>query len=94
MTGHVHVGSSFDDFLAEEGLLEDCEEAALQEILADRLRMTMSEQGLSLADMAARMKTSPDSLERLLQPGSHEVSLQTFQKAAAAVGRRLRLDLV
>ena len=69
MTGDVHIGSSFDEFLAEEGLLEDCEEAALREILADRLRIAMDEQSLSLTDMATRMKTSRDALERLLQPG-------------------------
>lgn len=94
MTHNIHIGSSFDDFLEEDGLLEDCEEAALREILADRIRMAMAEQGLSPSEMAVRMKTSRDALDRLLQPGSQDVSLQVLQKAAAAIGRRLRLDLV
>lgn len=94
MIRESQIGSSFDDFLAEEGLLEDCEEAALREILADRLRLAMQEERLSPADMAARMKTSREALDSLIQPGTEPVTLQTLQKAAAAIGRRLRLDLV
>lgn len=94
MTAEKNIGSSFDDFLAEEGLLDGCEEQALKEILADQVKAAMSEQNLSKTEMAARMKTSRQALERLLDPTNSGVTLHTMQKAAAAVGRRLRLDLV
>lgn len=88
-----NIGSDFDEFLASENLLNECEEQALKEILADQLRQAMEEQGLTKSAMAARMKTSRQSLDRLLDPRNQGVTLQTMQKAAVAVGRRLRLDL-
>jgi hypothetical protein len=32
------VGSSFDDFRTEEGILEECQEQAINQILADRIK--------------------------------------------------------
>ena len=40
-----HVGSSSDAFLAEEGLLEACEEQAIKELLAEQIRRAMQESG-------------------------------------------------
>ncbi len=87
------IGSSFDDFLAEEGILEECEERAIKQILADQVRAAMEKEGLSKTAMAARMETSRHALDRLLDPDNTSVTLHTLQRAAAAVGRRLHLDL-
>ena len=87
------IGSSFDDFLAEEGILEECEERAIKRILADQVKAAMEEEGLSKTAMAARMETSRRALDRLLDPDNTSVTLHTLQRAAAAVGRRLHLDL-
>jgi transcriptional regulator with XRE-family HTH domain len=54
----------------------------------------MAEQGLSKSEMARRMRTSRPALERLLDPDNDAVTLNTLQKAAKAVGRELRLELV
>ncbi len=89
-----HIGSSFDDFLAEEGLLEVCEEQAIKELLAEQIEQAMAEQGLTRTAMAARMQTSRASLNRLLDPNNTSVSLHTLQKAAQVVGKRLRLELI
>lgn len=88
------VGSSFDDFLTEQGLLEECEEQAIKEILADQIKAAMEKEKLTKAAMAERMRTSRRALDRLLDPTNTSVTLHTLQRAAAAVGRQLRLELV
>ncbi|MDP6689610.1 MAG: hypothetical protein QF384_08955 [Alphaproteobacteria bacterium] len=40
-----HIGSSFDDFLAEDGLLEGSEEQAIKEMLADQVEAMMQSEG-------------------------------------------------
>lgn len=89
-----HIGSSFDAFLAEEGLLETCEAQAIKELVAEQITRTMQEQGLTRTTMAARMRTSRAALNRLLNPTNPAVTLQTLQKAAQVLGKRLRLELI
>ncbi len=89
-----HVGQSFPDFLGELGIREDIEAQAIKEILADRLRAAMHEQGLTKTAMAARMGTSRRALDRLLDRENTSVTLHTMQRAASVLGRRLRLELV
>jgi hypothetical protein len=88
------VGSSFDEFLAEQGILRECEEQAIKQILADQIKAAMEKDRLTKAAMAARMNTSRRALDRLLDPTNTGVTLHTLQRAAAAVGRQLRLELV
>ncbi len=88
-----NIGSSFDEFLAEDGSLESSEEQAIKEILADQVRAAMLSEGLNKAAMARRMNTSRQALDRLLDPLNTGVTLHTMQRAAAALGRRLRLEL-
>ena len=88
------VGSSFDDFLDEQGMLKECEHQALKEILADQVRQAMAEKQISKTAMAQHMKTSRRQLDRLLDPKVENVTLATMAKAARAVGRELRVELV
>jgi len=44
--------------------------------------------------MAKRMRTSRAALDRLLDPNNDAVTLSTLQKAATAIGREIRLELV
>jgi antitoxin HicB len=89
-----HVGSSLDDFLAEEGLLEEVEAIAIKRVLARQVAEEMQAQRLTKKAMAARMGTSRSALDRLLDPDNSSVTLRTLQRAASTVGRRLRLELV
>ncbi len=89
-----HRGQKFSDFLDELGIREDVEAQAIKEILADRIRGAMERENLTKTAMAARMKTSRRALDRLLDPHNTGVTLHTMQRAAAALGRRIRLDLV
>src|SRR5712692_8513771 len=88
------VGSSFDRFLAEQGILEECEEQAIKQILADQIKAAMEKERLTKAAMATRMQTSRRALDRLLDPANTSVTLHTRQRAAVAIGRQLRLELV
>jgi DNA-binding Xre family transcriptional regulator len=54
----------------------------------------MTEKQFSKAEMARRMKTSRAALDRLLDPEYDSVTLSTLRKAAVAVGREIRLELV
>ncbi len=89
-----HLGSSFEDFLREEGTLVATTSRAIKRVLARQLRQVMAEQGLSKSEMARRMRTSRPALDRLLDPANEAVTLNTLQRAAQAVGRELRLELI
>ena len=62
--------------------------------IAEQLAAAMAEQGLTKVEMAARMKTSRRQLDRLLDPAVPSVTLDTLRRAASAVGRTLRIELV
>lgn len=89
-----HLGSDFDEFLTEEGLLEEAEATAVKRVLAFQINQLMLDQNLSKAEMARRMKTSRAALERLLDPENRSVTLHTMDKAARSLGKHLRLTLV
>ena len=93
-TGDRHVGSSFDDFLAEQGILGAVSAVALKRVVAWEVARIMAEKSLSKAEMARRMKTSRAAIDRLLDPANPSVTLQTLDRAAAALGRRLEVRLV
>ena len=89
-----HLGSEFDDFLAEEDLLEEAEAVAIKRVLAFQIVKAMEEQKLSTAAMARRMKTSRSALDRLLDPAVPSVTLLTIERAVRALGRRLQIKMV
>ena len=88
------IGSSFDDLLAEQGILEETEAQAIKQILADQIIAAMEKDRLTKAAMAVRMHTSRRALDCLLDPTNTSVTLHTLQRAALAVGRQLRMELV
>lgn len=89
----VHVGSSLDDLLKQEGIYEVAEGQAIKEVIAWQLAEAMKERSLSKARMAVLLKTSRSQVDRLLDPG-RDVTLSTLQRAAALVGRKLQVQLV
>ena len=89
-----NIGSSFDGWLREEGIYEEVTAAAIKRVLARQLEASMKERQFSKAEMARRMRTSRAALDRLLDPEHDAVTLGTLRKAAVAVGRELRLELV
>ncbi len=88
-----NFGSNFDDFLTEEGLIQDATAVAVKRYIAYQLQQKMSEEQLSKSEMAKRMATSRSALDRLLDPENTSVTLQTLQSAAHAVGGKLKVEL-
>lgn len=91
---HSPLGSSFDAFLQEEGIHEEVTLAAAKRVLALQLAQEMKHQHLTKTQMARRMRTSRSSLERLLDPENESVTLQTLDKAARSLGRRIAVALI
>ena len=89
-----HIGSSLDDFLKDEGILEETRAVALKEAVAWQVQKAMEKEKISKVEMARRMHTSRAALDRLLAPGNSSVTLQTLTRAAHAIGRDLRIELV
>lgn len=94
MKSNPHIGSSLEDFLKEEGLYEDATNYAVKRVLAWQVEQAMREQGITKVEMARRMGTSRAHLNKLLDPENDKVQLDTVQRAAAAIGRSVRLVLV
>jgi antitoxin HicB len=88
-----HLGSCFDDFLKDEGIHEEARAHAIKRVLAWQMQEAMTAQGLSKSEMAKRMNTSRAQLDRLLDPENDKVQLDTVQRAAAAIGRKLHVEL-
>jgi antitoxin HicB len=89
-----HIGSTFESWLDEKGIGEDVTAAAVKSVIADQIAAAMKERGLTKSRMAAMMHTSRAQLDRLLDPSSGSVTLETLMTAARAVGRELRLELI
>lgn len=89
-----HLGSDFDDFLQEEGILEEASAIAAKRVLAFQISEAMKQQDLSKSAMARLMKTSRSSLDRLLDPEVPSVTLLTLEKAAHVLGKTVRIEMV
>ena len=89
-----YIGSSVEDFLKEEGILEETRAIALKEAVAWQIQQAMKKGKISKVEMARRMRTSRAALDRFFAPGNASVTLQTLTRAARAIGRDLRIELV
>jgi antitoxin HicB len=88
------IGSSFDEFLKEDGIHAEVTARAIKRVIARQLDALMADKGITKAELAKRMKTSRTQLDRLLDPENESVTLGTLTRAAEAVGRQLRMELI
>ncbi len=88
-----HIGGSLDDFLKEEGTFEELQVQAIKEVVAWQLEEAMKKRKLSKARLAKMLRTSRTQVNRLLDPES-DITLSSLQRAAALVGRQVRVELV
>lgn len=93
MTTNPYIGSSLDEFLEAEGILDEVEAIALKRVLAWQVSQAMAEKGITKTEMAQKMNTSRASLDRFLDPENTSVTLNTMVNAAKAVGKRLRIEV-
>ena len=89
-----HLGSTLDDFLAEEGLLAEAEAVAWKRVVAYQISQLMREQNMTKAEMARRMQTSRAAVDRLLDPQNESATLIMMEQAARALGKRTQRALV
>ena len=90
---HKYIGSNFDDFLQEEGILAETESVAVKRVVAFQIQQLMAEKNMSKTNMAKKMGTSRSSLSRLLDPTNMSVSLKTLEKAANSLGKKLTIQI-
>jgi hypothetical protein len=93
-SSNPYYGSSFDDFMKDQGIYEEAREAAILQVLIWKIQERRKEQSITKVEMARRMKTSRSQLDRLLDPHNQNVELATLVRAADAVGCALKLDLI
>ncbi len=90
-----HRGSSIDDFLKEEGVLEEFQARAVKEVIAWQLAQAMKDRKLSKRRLLATlMHTSRTQVDRVLDPDAGNVTIETLQRAAAIVGRKVQVELI
>ena len=89
-----HVGNTFDSFLEENGIQDEVEDLAQKRVIAWQLEQALNLIGIPKTELAQRMGTSRTQLERVFDPTNNKVQLDTLQRAARALGRTLKLELV
>lgn len=88
-----HIGSSVDDFFAEDGLLEEIEAAAVKRVISLELQSELERKQMTKTELARRLETSRSQLDRILDPDNESITLNTLMKAAALLGKRLHVSL-
>lgn len=89
-----YTGSDFDEFLEEEDILEEVTTRALKRLLVLQIQDVITESQLTKVKIADRLNTSRSQLDRLLDPDNTTISLDSLNRLANAVGKRLRVELV
>ena len=92
-TEHPLIGSSFDDFLSEDGLLEESTALAVKRVIAWQLAQAMKMRGITKQAMAKRMGTSRSHINRILDATDVGLTLDTLSRAAQAVGCTVKVEL-
>ncbi len=93
-TGNRHAGSTLDSLLEAEGVLPEFQARAIKEVIAWQLAEAMRERKMSRNRLATLMNTSRTQVARVLDPAEGNVTIETLQRAAEIVGRKVRLELV
>jgi len=89
----AHIGSTFDDFLQQDGLLADCEAGTLRRVVTWQIEQEMKRRRISRTKLASRMKTSRTTLDQLFAENETPMTLQLLERAALALGRKLKVEL-
>ena len=91
--GKKNIGSSFDDFLKEQAVLEDATAVAIKRVIAWQIAEEMKHQKITKTELAKRMQTSRAALNRLLDEEDTSLTLTTLASAAAALGKTINFKL-
>ena len=94
MRNKKNIGSSFDEFLEEEALLDEATAVAVKRVIAWQIAQEMKAQHLTKSSMASKMQTSRAALNRLLDATDTSLTLTTLSSAASVLGKKFRIELV
>jgi antitoxin HicB len=75
-------------------VFEEFQARAVKEVIAWQLAQAMKERKLSKRRLAALMHTSQTQLDRVLDPSNGTATIETLQRAAAILGRKVQVELV
>jgi predicted XRE-type DNA-binding protein len=89
-----YIGSTFDDFLEEEGIKDEVENGSIKKIIAFQLQETIKNEKLTKTELAKKLETSRVAVDRLLDPYNESVTLFTLKKAASIVGKKIKIELI
>ena len=89
MVNSKHVGSKFDDFLEEEGILQESETIAIKRVIAYTLEQKMLADNISINRLAKELETSRTAISRILDPQNTSITLNTIEKVAKYLGKRI-----
>jgi antitoxin HicB len=92
MTNKKYIGSNFDDFLEDEGILEEVEAIAIKKVIAFEVEQEMKKLNLNKSELAEKMQTSRAAVHRLLDPHNTSINLRTIEKVARILGKKLRVS--
>lgn len=92
MLDKKHIGSNFDDFLQEEGILEDAEAVAIKRVIAYALKQKMDEENISVNKLAKELATSRSAVIRILDPENTSITLNTITKISRFLGKKISLS--
>ncbi len=88
-----HLGFRFEDFLAEESMLEECRASAMKFKIAHELAQAINKRSFTKAEIAKRLKTSRTGVDRLLDPKNTSITLNSMAKVAQLLGQRMEFSL-
>jgi antitoxin HicB len=89
---NIHTGSNFDEFLEQEGILEEVSAKAHKRLLALQLADIMRDNNMTKTCLAEKLQTSRSQLDRILDPNNTAITLHALERVAHAVGRKLRIE--
>ena len=87
------IGQDFDEFMQEQGLYEEAKEIASKRLVALQLEEEMKKQHISKAAMAKQLNTSRVAVDNVLNV-SYNSSLESLERFANALGKRVQVSLV
>ena len=87
-----HIGTSFDSFLEKEDSLQESEAVALKRVIAYALEQKMKADNISVNRLAKELETSRTAICRILDPENTSITLNTIEKVAKYLGKRIILS--
>ena len=93
-SSNPHIGSSFDNFLDEENLLTQVNEIAIKRVIAWQIQQEIETKQMTKTGVAKAMGTSRAAVDRLLDPNNTSVTLNTLDRAARVLGKRIKIELI